>query len=1148
MKHFSKKERNEIFNEELDVLHDEKYIQDEVYENVKNAHQRYVSTGHFNKLNKTTEMGSTDLDKTLDSSELTNHSVQVQPISKPQKPKKIKTPDQKRDQNITWTLILGVILLLISGLYVATSNWSLMASFVKMMSIAFVSVLFFVISWFSYRVLKIEKTAFAFLTLASLFIPIIILSAGYFQLLNEWFSLKGEGKYLFLFTGSFLCIPLYIFLAQKFKSRMFAWISFITSSLCIGFLLASFQLTNDAFYFGIMLYNAMLLYVYHKWNKRDKYRLFVKELPNYAQLNLVLSTFLMLMIFENAIFYSFNVILTAVLYISMVFVYQTKQYHFVFSALLVYGLYQFIENSFLLQFNVIFFALIGFLFIGLQILLKEDQYLKKMFEYTSAMISFCAFIYISFQGILLQIYQPSAFMFLAYILISLNYLFLAYKTKLKLFSYLTSIFIIVAGYESFEIVYDLFSFKYFEWYMFGYACLIFSVLYFFNQWILVSTIKISSLIISILTMIIVMGVDLVQEDFTELSLMLFIFGFIIFAVYKSNQNILVLKTTSYIVPSVWLLSGLFSYDLLTNKIEEYEHILGYPFHFNFIAIALIMIQWIWKNLKENELGFTTFVFSQISYTIGLFLLLHIEVEEMFIRPVMLFVGIGMYILLAIRLKKIKELWLFSSVTSVLFLLSLLSTFDFKNGLFISTYLLMIPIILLSIYEWAGRKYVVIQPYYFWTAQLYLPVALIASILLLTFNQLNPNVLFIGILAYIYSTLTSKKEWTRKLFLYMSFTVVLLLVVCNIIYFDFSIIPLDFALFITSMMIGVSWLIANMDWRKRIDYYLIPISMIGIVTLIDANMELLNVVIGMIYILFTLYLLHQRKWTLLNFIPLLLSVFILVQYKIQFNESIMIGVYVIGFVLLKTIGEFCYKRILIFNGNKDIRLDWYTLISVFYIIMTYQFINFNDPLWIQLIPAILTVYWVFSQNKRVNLILTKKIIKTLSLVSLLYPYYILILNVKLPKIIEMECYVLPWIVLTVVLSKITWQQNHHHMKWVQTITLLIVSIILVVDAQLSYTMKDAIILGTLSLISLIAGLHYKMKSYFFIGSGVLLLNLFIQTKPLWGNAPWWVYLLVAGMSLIGFASYYEWQKKNRGKDRNSNMGNIKKMVDKLKEWD
>ena len=63
---------------------------------------------------------------------------------------------------------------------------------------------------------------------------------------------------------------------------------------------------------------------YYKLKNNERFALFTKELPVYAQLNLIVSTLLMLFFFENALFTAFNILITAALYISMVFVNKIK--------------------------------------------------------------------------------------------------------------------------------------------------------------------------------------------------------------------------------------------------------------------------------------------------------------------------------------------------------------------------------------------------------------------------------------------------------------------------------------------------------------------------------------------------------------------------------------------------------------------------------------------------------------------------------------------------------------------------------------------------------------------------------------------------------------------------------------------------------
>ena len=104
-----------------------------------------------------------------------------------------KTSEQLRERNISVVLITGVILLLFGGLIWATSTWDNLNAVLKVFCIGLVSVFFAGNAWIAFK-LKINQTAFAFLTLASLFIPITILSASYYQIFGEYLSLQGEGR------------------------------------------------------------------------------------------------------------------------------------------------------------------------------------------------------------------------------------------------------------------------------------------------------------------------------------------------------------------------------------------------------------------------------------------------------------------------------------------------------------------------------------------------------------------------------------------------------------------------------------------------------------------------------------------------------------------------------------------------------------------------------------------------------------------------------------------------------------------------------------------------------------------------------------------------------------------------------------------
>jgi hypothetical protein len=164
----------------------------------------------------------------------------------------------------------------------------------KSESIAIVSLLFYGIALLTKKVLHIEKIAFAFFVLGSLFLPIFIFSLGWFGLLGTYLSIFGDGQYLLGMLGSLLPVIVYISFAKYLHSRLFVWFSYIAVTAGTAFFLASLNLKIDFFYLGLMVFNTFLIFVYHQMKSNEKLKLFTKEFVPFVQVNLVLCTLFML--------------------------------------------------------------------------------------------------------------------------------------------------------------------------------------------------------------------------------------------------------------------------------------------------------------------------------------------------------------------------------------------------------------------------------------------------------------------------------------------------------------------------------------------------------------------------------------------------------------------------------------------------------------------------------------------------------------------------------------------------------------------------------------------------------------------------------------------------------------------------------------
>lgn len=411
------------------------------------------------------------------------------------------------------------------------------------------------------------------------------------------------------------------------------------------------------------------------------------------------------------------------------------------------------------------------------------------------------------------------------------------------------------------------------------------------------------------------------------------------------------------------------------------------------------------------------------------------------------------------------------------------------------------------------------------------------------NDLSGFLLLIPLLTYLYNSIDAKNEILKKVCLYISFLIIPL-----IIGFEFSNYNIDYpyanhSFSFSVILIIIGWIFTNNHWKKRIEYFIVPFSFLAVISSLfafDNNYFIFNIMIFAL-ILFNLYIIDKIKWNIINILPLLqLLIATIITIEEYHLTPIMYSLLFTFIILtLKFISDKKHKQFKI-----DINFNWYFVINILFYI-SFEIYVINTYLVLQLIPSILLTYLIYSQISKVSLKITKNILKTISILTLLIPYY-KILNEMLIFItpyLHTELYILPFIILTIILKLKVWSHKEIMIK-VEWILLLIISAILVIDALSTSTIYDAIIIGILSLTSIISGMHFKLKSYFFVGVGMLLLTLYTQTKPFWGNMPWWVYLLVGGIALITFASVYEFQKQNK---KNFFQEQKNKFKTKFKEW-
>lgn len=122
----------------------------------------------------------------------------VTPRYQPQ-PQPYRQPKPKREPLGTSTvmLIIGVVLLVLSGIAFAAANWFKASPVERVLTIFFASVVSFMISVLFVKLAKLKETSASFFCIGCMFVSIALLTAGHYKLFGDWFSLHGDGYGLF---------------------------------------------------------------------------------------------------------------------------------------------------------------------------------------------------------------------------------------------------------------------------------------------------------------------------------------------------------------------------------------------------------------------------------------------------------------------------------------------------------------------------------------------------------------------------------------------------------------------------------------------------------------------------------------------------------------------------------------------------------------------------------------------------------------------------------------------------------------------------------------------------------------------------------------------------------------------------------------
>lgn len=1163
--------KRNIVQEELKELLQEGYISQESYYKILDAQDRYHQASKVEAIRseKSEKQHTENESKEMLSEQLTHQQVNdadnaknkptenvavskqgpVKTTAQPQ-PKKKLTEQEIRERNITWLLGIGVVFLLIAGTFLATSTWYMLPDLIKTLFIVLVAGLFFGLALLTDKVLKIKKTGFAFYVLGSLFLPIIILSIGFYGQLGYYLSVYGEGKYLLGALGGLVLLPTYVLMARKLQSSLFIWFAYISLTCTASFLFGWLNFPIDGFYLGMVLFNTGLIFFYRYTRTKYKESLFIKNFVKYVQANLVLTSGFVILFYDNAIMNGFNVIITAALYLMMISVTNYRQYHYVFTLLFVYGAYQVIEFSSLREADAIFYALLGFVFLFIPKILRGEHQLTKVFQYTSVIVSGVAFLFISFKAMVLTMEEPSLVLSIAYLLIAFNFMYAAnhFVAKPRLFGYISTGFIMVGLYELVLVGQELMGYESIRLPMYLLAFLMYVTFGSFIKYGFFENIRQASRDVSVLVM---GGIFIIHSPFIDLWEMGMMFGLLSMTAvlafyYEPRFDKDATKAVTWLHGLLFGAAIISFYSYFTSYFELSREIL--PTSAAVAGVIGLGLSSIWRALKKGAFYNSTFYAAHILYLIGMLQTLDLTIDSLnpMMRVMIYAVGLIMVYILYRKTKWAVTPYLMGTNVLALYLVTLYAahqSYDLMDPLFLALQFTAASVLLFVLGMLFKEKHVMFRYAFWWVAHAFMPIALIMQIFS-TDESVFWAVLATGMI-YGISLYKTKQNEFQYIFLYSLLLSIALAVIYFILWIDWMD-AFKYNLFMTIAVYIAIWFAVSHEWKARLKYYIAPFSTISLLiyTFIMNDQILLFSLTCLLTGFITWFLMHVR-WEVFIIVPLGLLFVSMMTFGMP-DRDLTYGLLLAYAVILFTVGMLYMKSIYQPREKALPSIDWFTILGF----MTLYSLHGVAGAGIidQVLPDILIVVGLILQKNRVG----EKVSKWVLFVAVIYtlkPYYTLLDYFVIPDIIETKLYVLPWIVMASLLKKAAGKKYKTTTNYIQWGVLLIVATILVVDGLNRGTISDALIIGTLALISMLAGMYLRIKSYFFVGLSVLLLNVLMQTRPFWGNMPWWMYLLIVGALLIIVASTNEWYKQKKSEGKVSFVKKwYEKVVGTIKNWD
>lgn len=186
---------------------------------------------------------------------------------------------EERERKNTGILIAGALLIVLAAIVFLMSTWNIISNVIKTIIIVLLAGVFLGASKIAKEKFNLEKASNTFFYIAMAYIPICLVYCSLTGLFGEYFSIIGDGRYLYLAFCFIVTSGIYYYYYKNKNSDVLFIGTFLTQILAVILFTLIFE--NSILLIGInlLLYNILLISLKDKFKKIDLLSYFYKSIP-----------------------------------------------------------------------------------------------------------------------------------------------------------------------------------------------------------------------------------------------------------------------------------------------------------------------------------------------------------------------------------------------------------------------------------------------------------------------------------------------------------------------------------------------------------------------------------------------------------------------------------------------------------------------------------------------------------------------------------------------------------------------------------------------------------------------------------------------------------------------------------------------------